>query len=249
MNTDFTNVSKKPLTGKQKLFWGAGILMVFLYFNPSIVRPVVTVFSGHHIAPKPSPLIPQATAPSPDQVSAASAAAMLAQESTEFTGKWAGGALVKGRGTCKLDLEIGTQQDASKPFTAYTNMLCINMVPTAGTNIGPSTYQMLTTLRYAPESTILSGALSDKTIPYRTDRVVSHGQDNCSMESMDITPFGSGQVAAQWKDQLRRWGDHAGKAIARHQKNIDCLSGLERTATFAVFRPSRSADVDDRINN
>ena len=63
MNTDFTTATKK-LTRKQKLLWGAGILVVFLYFNPSFVRPVISVFSGH-AAQKPSPLIPQPTAPSP----------------------------------------------------------------------------------------------------------------------------------------------------------------------------------------
>jgi hypothetical protein len=43
-------------------------------------------------------------------------------------------------------------------------------------------------------------AASAATMTYKTDRIVSHGQGKCDMESMDVTPFGSGQVAAQWKD-------------------------------------------------
>ena len=113
--------------------------------------------------------------------------------------KWSGSALVKGRGTCKFELEIGTQQNAAKPFTAYTNMLCIDMTIPAEAK-APETYEMLNAVRLAPESTILSGALSDKTIAYKADRIVSHGQDKCGMESLDITPFGSGQIAAEWKD-------------------------------------------------
>jgi hypothetical protein len=54
MHSNFTNVTKRPLTRKQKLLWGAVILVVFLYFNPSILRPVFGAFTsgGQH---KPSP--------------------------------------------------------------------------------------------------------------------------------------------------------------------------------------------------
>jgi hypothetical protein len=32
------------------------------------------------------------------------------------------------------------------------------------------------------------------------EKVVSRDYKKCDIESMDVTPFGSGQLAAQWKD-------------------------------------------------
>jgi hypothetical protein len=133
-------------------------------------------------------------------VAAASTAASFAQETTEFAGKWVGSALVKGRGTCKFGLEIGTQQNPDKPFTAYTNMLCVDMTLPPGGKMSAETSAIWTAERLAPESTVLSGSVVNGTMTYKTDRVVSHGQGKCDMESMEITPFGSGQVAAEWKD-------------------------------------------------
>jgi hypothetical protein len=45
MVPDYTAATKNPLTRKQKLFWGAGIVVVLLYFNPSILRQVAGVFT------------------------------------------------------------------------------------------------------------------------------------------------------------------------------------------------------------
>jgi hypothetical protein len=199
MDSNFSNVTKRSLTRKQKLLWGAGILIVFLYFNPSILRPVFGAFTGS--APhKPSPIANAPVGPTPEQVAAASAAASFAQQTTEFAGKWAGNALVKGRGTCRFGVEIGTQQNPDKPFTAYTNMLCVDMTLPPGGKMNAETAAILTAERLAPESTVLSGSVVNGTMTYKADRVVSHGQGKCDMQSMDITPFGSGQVAAEWKD-------------------------------------------------
>jgi hypothetical protein len=52
----------------------------------------------------------------------------------------------------------------------------------------------------ASSSTLLSGNVTNGSIAYLTDKVVSRDYKKCDMESMDVTPFGSGQLAAQWKD-------------------------------------------------
>jgi hypothetical protein len=101
-------------------------------------------------------------------------------------------ALVKGRGTCKIGVEIGMQQHPDKPFTAFTNMLCIDMTLPPGGKINAETAAILKTERLAPESTVLSGCVVNGTMTYKTDRVFSHGQGKCDMESIDVTPFGSG---------------------------------------------------------
>jgi hypothetical protein len=64
---------------------------------------------------------------SPQQIAAAAAAASFAQQTTGFAGKWGGSPLVKRSETCRFHVEIGTQQNIDKPFTAYTNMLCVDM--------------------------------------------------------------------------------------------------------------------------
>lgn len=54
--------------------------------------------------------------------------------------------------------------------------------------------------KVAPSSTLPSGNVTNGSIAYLTDKVVSRDYKKCDMESMDVTPFGSGQLAAQWKD-------------------------------------------------
>jgi hypothetical protein len=192
MNTDFTTVTKKPLTRKQKILWGVGIAAVLLYFNPSLLRPVFGLFS-RPVVRKPSPIVP-VVPPTPEQL----AASELARESAIFGGKWVGRGLVVGRGTCNASLEIKTQPDPAKPFAGYSNMLCVDMTIHAG--MSPETAAILTAEKLAPESTVLSGNVTKGTIGYTTDRVVSQGQSKCDMQSMDVTPFGSNQIAIQWKD-------------------------------------------------
>jgi hypothetical protein len=64
---------------------------------------------------------------------------------------------MKGRGTCKFGVEIGTQQNSDKPFTAYTNMLCVDMTLPPATKMDASAIAILTAERLALESTVLSG--------------------------------------------------------------------------------------------
>jgi hypothetical protein len=86
MDSNFTNVTKKPLTRKQKIWFGAGILVVFLYFNPSILRSLFGIFASK---PKPSPMV-RAAALTPDQAAAAAAAATFAEEVAQYGGRWGG---------------------------------------------------------------------------------------------------------------------------------------------------------------
>jgi hypothetical protein len=79
-------------------------------------------------------------------------------------------------------------------------MLCVDMTLPPGGKMNAETAAIWTAERLAPESTVLSGSVVNGTVTYKPDRVVSRGQDKCDMESMDITPFGSGQIAAEWKD-------------------------------------------------
>jgi hypothetical protein len=156
------------------------------------------MFSGG--ARKPSPMVRAAVAPTPDQVAAAGAAAILAQETAQYSGKWGGRAQIAGRGKCTFSLEIKTQPNTAKPFAGYSNLLCIDMTFPAGTKMDPAAIAILTAEKVAPSSTLLSGNVTNGSIAYLTDKVVSRDCKKCDMESMDVTPFGSGQLAAQWKD-------------------------------------------------
>ena len=156
------------------------------------------MFSGG--ARKPSPMVRAAVAPTPDQVAAAEAAAILAQETAQYPGKWGGRAQIAGRGMCTFSLEIKTQPNTAKPFAGYSNLLCIDMTFPAGTKMDPAAIAILTAEKVAPSSTLLSGNVTNGSIAYLTDKVVSRDCKKCDMESMDVTPFGSGQLAAQWKD-------------------------------------------------
>src|ERR1700722_1651890 len=82
------------------------------------------------------------------QVSAAGAAAILAQETAQYSRKWGGRAQIAGRGTCTFSLEIKTQPNTSKPFAGYSNLLCIDMTFPAGTKMDRAVIAVLTAERW-----------------------------------------------------------------------------------------------------
>jgi hypothetical protein len=141
-----------------------------------------------------------AIAPTSDQSAAAAAAATFAEELAQYGGRWGGRAQIPGRGTCNFGLEIKPQSNTSKPFAGYSNLLCIDMTFPAGTKMDPSAMAILTAEKVAPSSTVLSGNVANGSLAYQTDKVVSRDYKKCDMEGLDVTPFGSGQLAAQWKD-------------------------------------------------
>jgi hypothetical protein len=113
-----------------------------------------------------------------------------------------GAAAVKipGRGTCNFGLEIKPQSNTAKPFAGYANVLCVDMTIPNGTKMDAASMAILTAEKVAPSSTVLSGNVTNGSLAYLTDKVVSRDYKKCDMESLDVTPFGSGQLAVQWKD-------------------------------------------------
>jgi hypothetical protein len=125
MDSNFSNVTKMSLTRKQKLLSGAEFSSC-------------SVLQSFHPASSLWGILERLTAQAlPDRLCACGSfsgtsrrcinCGKLRPRATEFAGNWGGSALVKGRGTCRFGLEIGTQQNPDKPFTAYTNMLCVDM--------------------------------------------------------------------------------------------------------------------------
>jgi hypothetical protein len=153
----------------------------------------------------PSPMVRAAVAPTPDQVAAAGAAAILAQETAQYSEKWGGRAQIAGRGTCTFSLEIKTQPNTAKPF-------CRILQPSLHRHHFSRWYEDGPCGHSHPDrgkgGTIIDPALRQRvtngSIAYLTDKVVSRDYKKCDMESMDVTPFGSGQLAAQWAMERQR---------------------------------------------
>lgn len=74
-------------------------------------------------------------------------------------------------------------KNPDKPFTAFTNMLCVDMTLPPGGKMNAETAAILTAERLAPESTVLSGSVVNGTMSHNTDRVVSHGQANATCKA------------------------------------------------------------------
>ena len=145
-------------------------------------------------------MVRAAVAPTPDQVAAAEAAAILAQETAQYSGKWGGRAQIAGRGMCTFSLEIKTQPNTAKPFGRILQPSLHRHDFSRWYEDGPCGHSHPDRGKVAPSSTLLSGNVTNGSIAYLTDKVVSRDCKKCDMESMDVTPFGSGQLAAQWKD-------------------------------------------------
>jgi hypothetical protein len=84
-----------------------------------------------------------------------------------------------------FSLEIKTQPNTAKPFAGYSNLLWIDVTFPAGTKMDPAAIAILTAEKVAPSSTLLSGNVTNGSIAYLTDKVVSRDYKKCDMESMD----------------------------------------------------------------
>jgi hypothetical protein len=206
------------IIASRKFAWVAGIILVALYFTPSILRFFAA--ATHHgnvtqASPsKPSPAIPAPTAAAPSApgiVATAPAAVPPPPAASDpalavFLGNWVGGIQIPKRGGCVLKLEVRDGHDKDHPLAGFSTLGCMasgfdlmekNQVKTK-TPIGAInaiTKQLNTT------EAILAGSLVSGTLEFKAEKNigVATGGIGCSMASISATPFAE-QIAVEWKE-------------------------------------------------
>jgi len=134
---------------------------------------------GHvagHVAPKPAPPSPFA----------------------KLSGIWRGRTAIDGRGVCDLKFELRERPDEPGHFSGYSTMTCNGagqLMPRNRLNARTRTLNVMD-----PESAIFSGAIEKGSIEFRLDKTIGTDSDGCAPTTFSLTPFGAGQLAAEWRE-------------------------------------------------
>jgi len=123
---------------------------------------------------------------------------------TKLSGIWRGKVALDGRGICDLKFELTEKQDSPGRFSGYSTMTCSAAGPLMPTKkVNPRT---LTLNRMDPEAAILTGAMENGSIQFHTDKAVGTDSNGCAPTSFSLTPFGSNQLAAEWREDACQGG-------------------------------------------
>ena len=118
-------------------------------------------------------------------IAPAPAAPSIADRMGSLVGTWLGRALLPNRGTCSLqiDLEGGPDQ-----FSGRSSLGCAPLLPTQP--------------RMNPSFAVISGKEEKGSLNLAVDKFIGATPEirSCVITSFSLTPFGPGQMIAQWQD-------------------------------------------------
>jgi hypothetical protein len=188
----------KQLTSQQKkgVAIAAGVLM-FIHFLPSIATSVRQLF-----VTRPSPPPMQVHVPAPPPVRPVVSVSPPDPMAAELTGRFAGKQLEPNMENCQVSLEVKPQIAQTGFYSAYESRSC---VPSNIFYRGPQTAlkagQLPNLIEEAsPVSSSMSGSIVGQSMNFRIDQVVGMTAHHCGPRSYSISPFGTGQVMAQWEE-------------------------------------------------
>jgi hypothetical protein len=190
---------------KQKKFLVvAGIVLAIVYFAPSYINYqrrlafVRAQMAAHQAKPSPaqgaSPLPVPAGAQTPSTTAPTSTTIADAPPQIDaLIGVWQGIAALPNRGMCTLKLELRKNLEQISGFPV---LVCMPMTQPAMRPGNPNAFLTQMT----PEAAVLSGAFTNGAIDFRVERIIGKGPNGCELTAFTVTPFGTDQIAADWKE-------------------------------------------------
>ncbi len=115
----------------------------------------------------------------------------------KISGIWAGRAAIEGRGICELRFELREKAD-SQHFSGFSSMTCLPSGPLMASKA--VNQKALALNRMNPEAAILTGATDKGSIEFSVDKTVGSDSNGCAPTGFTLTPFGAGQIAAEWRE-------------------------------------------------
>lgn len=184
------------LFASRKIVWPAAVLLVGIYFFPSILNFVhhATASAPHTTTtttekPKPHPDVPVVPVPAPPSSTAFDEAAAL----QALAGTWQGESLVEKRGLCNLKFELKPTPNPGE-FSGYSTLVCGYTPLLPGLEKSKTVSALADFMR--PVSSILTGTPVAGGLQFHVDKTLG---DKCPPTSFTLTPF-SAQLAAEWQD-------------------------------------------------
>jgi hypothetical protein len=198
-------------TDKRKLIW-AGSVIAVLFFGPHLLTLFRYAFLGAPPAvyrkPSPARLAPvpanrPAVIPSSALPAGINAADAAGGEGSEYLGSWTGGmTALPGRGLCKLGLNVERRSGGpADQFAGYATLTCEPMQAALAPSNHSEALALLLKGGLNPVSIALTGAPDHGAMVFRVDRIIATPPPACAMTDLTLSPFGSGQVSAVWREQ------------------------------------------------
>jgi hypothetical protein len=191
----------KPLSPKQvKAAWIIAAILVLIHFAPSILGSIRQPFS--HANAAPAQPAPYRAAPAPSVMPTAppaSVALLPDARSAKFLGIWTGSGLMSNQDTCQVRLELRMSEDTPGSITGYETRACMPTLVLMGRKYDRNTIPSIVE-HASPVSAVLTGTLINGDIAFRVDKTVGTLPDHCPLSSYAVSPFGQGQVIAQWQE-------------------------------------------------
>jgi hypothetical protein len=184
---------------QKKFFLIGGLVVLAAWFLPSYityqrqlayVRAQIAARQAK-LAQQPLPASPAPAATTPANPSPTPSAPSL----DSLLGVWQGAAPLANRGICNMKLELRAGAMPGQ-YAGFPVLLCMQ-TPAGGmrqTNPNALFAQMV------PQAAVATGTPKESGIDFHVDRVISKGASDCEMTSLNVTPFGSDQIAAEWKE-------------------------------------------------
>jgi hypothetical protein len=156
--------------------------------------------------PKPAPPAPKTQSPpaAPQSARGKRAPAVVRPKAAppspfaKISGIWAGRAAIEGRGICELRFELREKPEAPQHFSGFSSMTCLPSGPLMASRA--VNQKALALNRLNPEAAILTGAIDKGSIEFHVDKTVGSDSNGCAATGFTLTPFGSGQLAAEWRE-------------------------------------------------
>jgi hypothetical protein len=183
-------------TKNQLWLWIGGVVVIALYFGPSIRQTLQQVQLMHRVPAKPSPM---KKAPVPEiSQGVASGTAKTDVSLDTLLGIWQGVGPLPGRDVCNLKLEMRRKTDEPSRISGFPVLVCAPILP-GFVRRGKSS-ENFTLPELSPVSAVLSGIPQNGSIQFSVDKVIGTTGSGCALTSLTVTPFGTDQIAAQWQE-------------------------------------------------
>lgn len=118
---------------------------------------------------------------------------------TNLEGTWFGQRLLSASGMCTLRLELRPVPQKPEDYKGYSRLNC--MPPAGLTSLrGGRVLPKQQRDNLNPVAMVLTGVPEDGALHFTLDKTVVSPNDDCETTEFNVTPFGTNQVAVEWRE-------------------------------------------------
>jgi hypothetical protein len=118
---------------------------------------------------------------------------------SNLSGTWMGQRLLNQSGMCTLRLEMRSVPQKPEDYKGYARLNC--MPPAGLTSLrGGRVLPKQQRENLNPVAMVLTGVPEDGALHFTLDKTVVTPNDDCETTEFNVTPFGTNQIAVEWRE-------------------------------------------------